>query len=133
MEMEHDIPYGKGFSPNYDNEILISYHQKLIQELANRYNQSSQIAFIALGSLGHWGEWHTYEEDDFKIPFVSEDNSKRYIEHYTSAFTNKSLLLRTPNSASLTHSFGLFNDVFGSEEDTEQFLEWIDDGYLHYQ
>ncbi len=129
----YDIPYGKGFSPNYDNEILISYHQKLIQELANRYNQSSQIAFIALGSLGHWGEWHTYEEDDFKIPFVSEDNSKRYIEHYTSAFTNKSLLLRTPNSASLTHSFGLFNDVFGSEEDTEQFLEWIEEGYIHYQ
>ncbi len=59
----YDISYGKGFSPNYENKTLIYYHEKLIKALGERYNSSSEIAFIELGSIGHWGEWHTYEDD----------------------------------------------------------------------
>ena len=129
----YDIEYGKGFSPNYENEVFIYYHEKLIEALANRYDTFSQIAFIALGSIGHWGEWHTYETPEFQIPFVSEKTAKKYISHYTSYFKNKKLLLRTPNTSSLENSFGLFNDMLGDIEATDLFLDWTTNGYIHPQ
>ncbi len=50
--------YGKGFSPNYSDKNLISYYQKAVAAMGERWAKSGQIAFIQLGVLGHWGEWH---------------------------------------------------------------------------
>ena len=58
----YDTEYGKGFSPDYADETLIAYHEKLIQALASRYRDDERVAFIQLGSLGHWGEWHIHSD-----------------------------------------------------------------------
>ena len=42
----YDTEYGRGFSPDYADETLISYHELLIKALAERYADDSRIAFI---------------------------------------------------------------------------------------
>ena len=76
----YNIPYGSGFSPNYENKKLIKYHEEAIKALANKYNKSSEIAFVALGSIGHWGEWHTYQANDFFIPFPRQEIANIYAD-----------------------------------------------------
>ncbi|OXM86664.1 DUF4832 domain-containing protein [Paenibacillus rigui] len=126
----YDISYGKGFSPNYNNEKLIAYHQKIISKLAERYNSSPAVAFIELGSIGHWGEWHT-KDDSLNHPFPGTDVANRYLTPYINGFTDKQLLMRRPYPVpSKDRSVGLFNDVFGSEDGTmKEFVPWFQKGY----
>ncbi|MEG2206983.1 MAG: beta-galactosidase, partial [Clostridia bacterium] len=49
-------PYGRGYSPNYENELLIAAHARAIAALGERYGSDPFVAFVELGSLGHWGE-----------------------------------------------------------------------------
>ncbi len=50
--------YGKGFAPDYNNELLIRYHSLAVQAMGEHLGKDGLIAFVELGSLGHWGEWH---------------------------------------------------------------------------
>lgn len=126
----YDVDFGKGFSPDYNNPVLIENHERLIQALANRYNNDSQIAFIELGSLGHWGEWHTMNEGDTRIEFPKEDVSDQYVQHYLHYFDQKRLMMRRPHEIALDNGLGLFNDAFGSRKSTiDGFLQWYTYGY----
>lgn len=126
----YDIRYGKGFSPNYENPLLIHYHQKLINALAKRYGQHPIIAFIQLGSVGHWGEWHTFNDDELTIPFPEREVTDQYIQHYLDAFKSKHLLMRRPFALAADHGMGLFNDAFGDPDSTlDGFLNWVNNGY----
>ncbi len=124
--------WGNGFSPNYDNKILISYHEKLIQKLAERYNDDPAIAFIPLGSIGHWGEWHTLQQDGIYIPFPKISTTEIYVNQYLQYFNKKILLMRRPAQIALNHKLGLFNDVFGSQKDTDEFWGWVKNGYTFW-
>lgn len=125
----YDVSYGKGFSPDYMNPELISYHKKLIEALGNRYNSDPTIAFIQLGSLGHWGEWHTWEGEG-KIPFPKRSISNQYAEPYVMAFPDKKLMMRRPHEIAVQAGMGLFNDAFGREDATvDGFLRWYTEGY----
>ncbi len=129
----YDIRYGKGFSPNYNNPVLIENHQKLIQAIAAHYNDDPAIAFIQLGSIGHWGEWHTFDGDEGRIPFPMQAITDQYAEHYIAAFTNKPLLMRRPHQIALDHQMGLFNDSFGDYKSTvEEFMDWVNNGYTSW-
>lgn len=54
----YDVSFGKGFAPDYNNEIFISCHQKAVEAMGEHLGQDGLISYIELGSLGHWGEWH---------------------------------------------------------------------------
>ena len=123
----YDNEYGKGFSPNYSNPVLISYHKKLLRKMAEHYDHDNRIAFIELGSLGHWGEWHT---KDVRNPFPKAEIADQYVYHYLDNFTNKYLLLRRPMVIAVKNNLGLYNDMFGDRQATiDGFVKWINNGY----
>lgn len=103
---------GAGFSPNYDSELLIEYHDKAIKALAEYFDDNTISSFIQIGSLGHWGEIHTWPEGtgEFPIPSIAT----KYMESYTKYFKNVKVGLRKPYPYAAENDFGLFNDIFGS-------------------
>jgi hypothetical protein len=114
-----------GFSPNYENPILIAAHERLIAELGRRYNQDSLIAFIQIGSLGHYGEWHV-DESAGRMP--SPKVTDLYVDHYKTAFPDKVFMFRRPVSQMLDLRSGLFNDMIGDTSQTNRWLNWIATG-----
>lgn len=129
----YELDYGKGFSPNYSNSKLISYHRDLIKSLSDRYNKNDLIPIIALGSLGHWGEWHTKQDTDSPIPFPPVEISDQYVEHYLKFFPDKFLIMRRPFVIAKENNMGLYNDSFGHTEQTyDCFLSYLKNGYYDY-
>lgn len=129
--VRYELPYGKGFSPNYSNPKLIFYHRKLIDALALRYNDDDLIPMVAIGSMGHWGEFHTWKSFTFTIPFPPRSISDQYVNHYVKAFTNKFLLMRRPFQIALNNQMGLYNDSFGDFNQTYNlFIDYLRNGYL---
>lgn len=126
--------YGQGFSPNYENKILIEEHQKLIRKLGERYNRDARIAFIELGSIGHWGEWHTKDgKGGVKEPFPKLAVTDQYVNAYIHEFPDKPLLMRRPHEIAKINHIGLYNDVFGDNEETrDNFIKWIHNGYTSW-
>ena len=123
----YDHEYGKGFSPNYANPILIAYHQKAIQALGERYGQDDFIAYIELGSLGHWGEWHIKSDTNIRT-LPDQSIRDQYVSHYLNAFPNTYLLMRRPFMIAQDHLIGFYNDMTADPESTETWLEWIQYG-----
>ncbi|WP_284641338.1 DUF4832 domain-containing protein [Paenibacillus silviterrae] len=129
----YDNDYGKGFSPDYANPVLIENHERLMKELGQRYNKSPQIAFIQLGSIGHWGEWHTWDDEAIYIPFPKHEITDQYALHYVKYFPDKKLLMRRPHQVALDHQMGLFNDAFGKTVSTlSGFMKWYTEGYTSW-
>lgn len=129
----YDTDHGRGFSPNYGNPVLISYHERLIKALAARYNKNPMIPVIALGSIGHWGEWHTKQSPELYIPFPGLEITDRYVLHYIDNFTEKLIIMRRPFRIAKENKFGLFNDSFGNRLQTyNYFVDYINNGYYDY-
>lgn len=124
---EYEISYGKGYAPDYSDEVFIKAHADAIQALGDRYGQDDFFAYIELGSLGHWGEWHV-KSDSGMPPIPNEDVRERYIEPYRLAFPNAKILMRRPFAAAREYGFGVFNDMAGDRESTEEWLSWIKNG-----
>lgn len=123
----YDTSYGKGFSPNYNNELFIIYHQKAIKALGERFGGDNFFAYIELGSLGHWGEWHVkYEDGIIRLP--GEYARLDYIRPYMEAFPNAKILMRRPFKAAGEYGFGLYNDMAGDPDSTAEWLDWIENG-----
>jgi len=121
----YDNQYGKGFSPNYSNPMLIKYHHLVIKALGHRYGKDGFFAFIELGSLGHWGEWHESHE---LMQLPSENIRDLYVLDYIDAFPGTQLLMRRPFTIAQRSALGLYNDMTGSTEDTQTWLDWIQNG-----
>ncbi|MFB9325896.1 DUF4832 domain-containing protein [Paenibacillus aurantiacus] len=132
----YNTEYGRGFSPDYTNPVLIQYHRELIKQVAARYNDDPLIAFVQIGSVGHWGEWHTYDGDVVAkhIPFPTHNVTDQYVQPYVDYFTDKPLLMRRPHEIALRNGMGLFNDSFGREDATmeEGMLGWYTKGYTNW-
>lgn len=125
--VQYDISYGKGYSPNYENEVFIKYHAEAIKALGNYFGKDTFFSYIELGSLGHWGEWHVlYESGISRIP--SADIREKYIQPYIDAFPDAKILMRRPFETASVHKFGLFNDMAGHQESTTEWLGWIQNG-----
>lgn len=139
-ELLYGGPGGGGFSPNYNNQILINEHKRMIAALAQRYDNDSRIALIQIGSIGHWGEWHTwpyadspgctYEDGPPTSAFPRVWVSDQYVQHYIDNFQNKKVCIRRPFQIAKDNKLGLFNDVFGEYAGTrQQFIPWVNNGY----
>ena len=122
--VDYEIEYGKGYCPNYSNEVFKSEHTRIIAEIADKLNQDDFVSYVQLGSLGHWGEWHTYYPAGLPklTPKIMADYTKDY-----EAFTSARLLMRRPFE-SLPDKAGLYNDMTGDEDSTYEFLDWIKNG-----
>lgn len=119
--------YGKGFSPDYQNETVIKKHARAVKALGDYYGKDDFFAYIELGSLGHWGEWHVnYESGVERLP--DEKTRMRYVEPYLSAFPNSKLLMRRPFTPVKDYGLGVFNDMTGDKEATDEWLDWIKNG-----
>ena len=125
----YHVTYGRGYSPNYENPVLIDAHAKVIAALGIRYSSDPLIAYIEIGSLGHWGEWHVYDSIG-SMP--SKDVRENYVTPYIDAFPKVKLLMRRPFTIAATSGMGLFNDTAGSLEPTEKWLSWIAQGGNDY-
>lgn len=124
---DYDISYGKGYSPNYANRVFIEAHAKAIAALGKRFGQDTFFSYVELGSLGHWGEWHVKYEDGLpRMP--GEAVRRQYIAPYLTAFPHAKILMRRPFVDAKKENFGLFNDMAGDRESTEEWLDWIANG-----
>ncbi len=121
----YENEYGKGFSPDYSNPILIDCHKKAIDALGSRYGKDEFFAFIELGSLGHWGEWHARSGIS---PFPPEKIRDLYVSHYVEAFPGAHLLMRRPFSIAQKLRLGLYNDMTADPSHTDAWLDWIENG-----
>lgn len=123
----YSTEYGRGYSPNYANPMMIRLHRLAIQALGEHYGKDNFFCYIELGSLGHWGEWHTkYDEGIARMPLKAVRD--QYIEPYLNRFPNAKLLMRRPFLGAAEHGMGLFNDMAGEPQSTAQWLGWISNG-----
>ncbi len=123
----YDTSYGKGFSPDYSNSVLISRHEMALKALGERYGKDDFFCFVELGSIGHWGEWHVkYPEDIRRIP--GAPIREQYVLHYMKSFPNTHLLMRRPFAIAVQKGLGLYNDMTSDPESTEEWLDWIEHG-----
>ena len=120
----YDTSYGKGYAPEYSNPILIEKHRNAILALGRAFEEEHMIAYVELGSLGHWGEWHmNYRQGTTRMP--QESVREEYVKHYEEAFFYAKLLARRPFAETAKRKFGLFNDMAGHPQATEEWLSWI--------
>ncbi len=122
----YDCEYGKGYCPDYNNEVFIEAHKKVIDEIGKHFSENDFLAYVELGSLGHWGEWHTYYQAGIPGMPLSEVRSE-YVDHYVEAFPYARLLMRRPFTER-PEGTGVYNDMTGDEEDTLAWLSWIEEG-----
>ncbi|MEG2377138.1 MAG: DUF4832 domain-containing protein [Clostridia bacterium] len=123
----YDYSEHRGFSPNYNNQILIEKHARAIEALGKHFGKDTFVSYVELGSLGHWGEWHVnYESGIPRIP--SEDIREKYIAPYISAFPNAKMLMRRPFKAAAKNGFGVYDDMAGHPESSGEWLQWIEKG-----
>lgn len=126
----YDGAYGKGYSPDYNNDVFIEYHKKAIAALGKEYGQDSFFCFVELGSVGHWGEWHVkYDEGIKRIP--EEEICRQYILPYIDAFPKAKLLMRRPFQSVSEFGMGVYNDMTGEPEATREWLSWIGEGTVY--
>ena len=125
--MLYKASHHMGFSPNYANSLFIAYHKKAIEKLAEYANRDTFISYVQFGSLGHYGEWHVvYADDPYKMP--PSDIREQYVRHYVDSFKNVKFLMRRPFNHAEKFGFGLFDDMAGHKEATEEWLSWIQNG-----
>ena len=124
---DYDNAYGKGYCPDYTNSILIAAHRKAVAALAAWAEEDDFAAYVEIGSLGHWGEWHILSEDESLPSFPDAEVQQAYVDAYTDAFSSARLLMRRP-FAMLPEGAGVYNDVTGDSQQTEEWLAWIADG-----
>lgn len=123
----YNTSYGKGYSPDYGNPLFIEYHARAVAALGEEYGGDTLISYVELGSLGHWGEWHVLYEAG--LPRIPEESVRlSYITPWLSAFPQAKILMRRPFRAAQEYGLGLFNDMAGHAEDTEEWLLWIEEG-----
>lgn len=126
----YNVSFGQGFSPDYNNEQFISYHQKAVEAMGKYLGQDSLISYIELGSLGHWGEWHVnYSAGIQRLPL--ENVREEYITPWIHAFPDAIFLMRRPFSHADKYGMGLYNDMAGEPNETKAWLNEIENaGYL---
>ena len=120
--VSYDNPYGKGYCPNYDNPVFIELHNQALQALAEYCKKDDFVTFVELGSLGHWGEWHALVNGQNAMP--GAETCLTYATQYSDSFTDQLLLTRRNYDFSTDNGMGVFIDMVGDIDDTDEWLDW---------
>ena len=123
----YDMEYGKGYAPDYNNEQMIQYHKRAVNALGEHFGRDGLVSYIELGSLGHWGEWHVNISAGIQS-LPEESVRERYMIPWTEAFPDSMILMRRPFSEGEHYGTGLYNDMTGQPESTEEWFRWINEG-----
>ena len=123
----YDTAYGKGYSPDYANEMFRAAHHRVLGALAAFFGTDGFVTYVELGSLGHWGEWHIKSGEGL-VPMPDETIRDEYAVEYRAAFPAAKLLMRRPFRFAAEQHLGLYNDMTGHEKDTKEWLDWIEHG-----
>lgn len=129
---DYDMEYGKGCSPHYDDARMVAYHAQAVQALGEWLGGDGFVAYVELGSLGHWGEWHVNRSAGIE-PLPEEAVRDAYVEPWLAAFPHAKLLMRRPFNIASREGLGVYNDMTGEPEDTEEWLDWIAHGGAYTQ
>ncbi|MBP2623645.1 DUF4832 domain-containing protein [Streptococcus oricebi] len=129
----YDSSYGKGFSPNYSDPTLISYYQKAVAAMAQRWAKDELISYIQLGVVGHWGEWHINQEAGTIRSLPTQDVLDQYVSPWVEAFPDKDILMRRPFALAKKYQLGIYNDMAGNAPSTKTWLKWIQSGGVYDQ
>lgn len=124
---DYDTDYGKGYSPVYENPVFIEAHQKALKALGEYCKKDNFVSYVQLGSLGHWGEWHTKYEDGV-YPMPDEAVCRIYTGQYLETFPQAKLMTRRNYAIAVDENMGIYNDMTGMKEDTEEWLGWMTTG-----
>lgn len=123
----YDTGYGAGYAPDYENEYFMERHSLALQALADYCNKDDFVAYVELGSLGHWGEWHTNTGEGLAA-MPDAQICWNYVLDYSDNFHNARLMMRRNYTMAADGGMGLYNDMTGSPDDTEEWLGWIENG-----
>ncbi len=123
----YDTSDGKGYSPNYANNIFIDRHSDAISALGDAFGDDDFFCYIEVGSLGHWGEWSVDKDEGVPV-LPSEEIREKYLYAYEDAFPNAVLLMRFPLEDVKESNYGLFNDVTGDSRETQYWREMMKGG-----
>ena len=88
------------------------------------------LSYVQLGSLGHWGEWHVKSGEGI-VPIPEESVCMQYVDQYVEAFPDVQLMMRRPFLGVKEYGLGVYNDMTGEAEDTNEWLEWLNDGGVY--
>ena len=124
---DYDMAYGKGCSPRYSDERMAAYHARAVQALGDWLGGDGFVSYIELGSLGHWGEWHIKRSAGLD-PMPDTAVREQYVAPWLEAFPNAKLLMRRPFAIAAREGLGVYNDMTGLPDDTEEWLGWLADG-----
>ncbi len=108
-------PREKNFTPDYEDERLITTIENFVAALGKRYDGDARIGYLTGGLLGSWGEWHTYPREDL---FASVQTQKRVLDAYEKAFRKTPVLLRYPVGEDKPDLAGNANRPFGYHDDS---------------
>ncbi len=118
----YDNSLGKGYSPDYSDEIFIKYHERALKRLAEYCNSDYFVSFVEVGSLGHNGSWNA---QDAKGKSLMPDSlvCLNYAAKYTDNFINARLLAGRNYEFATEGSLGFYNDLLGDTKATNQWLK----------
>ncbi len=125
--VHYDNHSGKGYSPEYANSRFLDAHRNALRHLAEYCNRDHFVSFVQLGSLGHWGEWHARDGEDHNL-MPGADTCADYLRQYSDSFINARLMTRRNYREAVSGGMGVYNDMMGAEEDTEEWLAWLREG-----
>lgn len=109
-------PYAGGprfprIEPDYSDSLYLLRHWELIRAMGQRYDKSSDFAFLDIGSYGYWGEWHTPNS----VPVAVR---MKIVDMYTEAFKETPLVFMSDDDEVLGYALktgaGLRRDGVGS-------------------
>jgi hypothetical protein len=89
------------YSPDLDDPVIKSYHEKLIRALGNRYDGHPDLGSVDIGSVGLWGEWHEYCHPEL-MPSKKERLS--IIDLYYESFPNTPLIALADDKKSMMYA-----------------------------
>jgi len=132
----YDNEYGKGFAPYYDNSELIErfrfFIDKFFERYSSIYGKLDKISIIQFGIIGHWGEWHNHPT---LHKFPNSDILREYLDLFINRLNNTTFLFRRNfefiedyKNRFPDNIFGVYNDVIGDKNETEEWLNWINNG-----
>ncbi len=113
-----------GHAPDWDDELLLQEHDRLVTALGERYNHDPRIAWVDVASYGLWGQWQMFGNDQL----VAQPSSRlRLLFAYLRAFPDKQLAI--PYSDDLATRYftdyggGLRNGFLGSSRENAWYME----------